>query len=200
MCCFSYTDLYLFMCYTGKDSIMYQQPQYPNHPPFAPAPQKKPRRWPWIVALVVVFFVGYGAGHTPDTTGKTDTTTTQSQPTTANSTPTATPTATPKPKPKVWTTTHTFTGNGSKKTATFAVPGDWKLQWKCDPASFDNIDYNVIVDVDNSDGSSMDENAISTQCKSNNKSGETEEHQSSGNVYLAIVSEGDWTFTVQELK
>lgn len=183
-----------------------QQPpsQYQPQPPFMPPPppSKKPKRWPWIAAIIVALFVGYGIGHSPDPTTTTDNTAQTvvvSQPTTASSTPTATPTPTPKPKPKVWTTTHTFTGNGNKKTAIFSVPDDWKLQWKCDTSSFDGLNYNVIIDVDNPDGSYMDPSAINVICKSGNTNGETEEHQS-GKAYLAVDSEGSWTLTIQELK
>lgn len=179
-----------------------QQPPLPyQQPPFI-QPPKKSRTWLWIVALVVVFFAGYGAGHSPDTTTTGSTNTNQiaaSQPTTANSTPTATSTPTPTPKPKQWTTTHTFSGSGNKKTAIFSVPDDWKLQWKCNHASFDGLDYNIIVDVNNSDSSPMDPSAINVLCKTGNTSGETEEHQS-GNVYLSIESEADWTVTIQEFK
>lgn len=52
---------------------MYQQqpqgPQYdprfaqPMQPPMSPQLLRKPRRWPWIIALIVVFFIGFGLGH-----------------------------------------------------------------------------------------------------------------------------------------
>jgi hypothetical protein len=114
--------------------------------------------------------------------------------------PTPTPTAIPTPTPvPTWQTTHTYTGNGIKKTETITVPGDWKLLWTCDPASSYGGSYNVIVEVDNSDGTTADPAAINTICASGNTSGDTEERQA-GNVYFSVNSEAAWTLTVQELK
>jgi len=107
--------------------------------------------------------------------------------------PPATPTAVPK-----WTTTHTFTGNGTQKTAVFTVPDDWKINWTCTPSSFYGNSYNVQVYVYGSDGSLTDV-AINTICQNGNVSGSTEEHQG-GDIYLDINSEGAWTVQVQELK
>jgi hypothetical protein len=196
----------------------YDQPQYPaqtpdSNAPYPPQPQppympvqtpqqppKRPKTWLWIGAIIVALLIGYGAGassHASDTTTNTTNTTTQAN---TSVQPTAKPTQPPKPTaaPK-WTTTNTFNGNGAKKTAIFSVGDDWKIQWKCNPASFDNIQYNVIIDVNNSDGTPADPGAINTLCKPGNTSGETEEHQG-GSVYLDIQSEGDWTITIQQLK
>jgi hypothetical protein len=98
-----------------------------------------------------------------------------------------------------WTTTQTFSGNGTKKTAIFTVPSDWKILWKCDPSSSFGGQYNVIVGVTGSDGSPIDPAAINTICKAGNTGDSTEEHQS-GQVYLDIESEGSWSITIQELK
>jgi len=95
-----------------------------------------------------------------------------------------------------WRTTHTYTGSGIKKTEIFTVPDDWKIVWKCDPASFYGSQYNVQVYVYNSDGSIADV-AINDICSSSNTHGETEEHQG-GSIYLDINSEGSWTIQVQE--
>src|SRR5258708_28588603 len=97
-----------------------------------------------------------------------------------------------------WTTTHTFTGNGSKHTATFNAPSDWKIVWKCDPASF-AVAYNVIIEVDNASDSSPLDLPVNTTCKAGNTTDSSEEHQG-GSVYLNVTSEGDWTIQVQELK
>jgi hypothetical protein len=192
-----------------------QQPYYPPGQYQQPMPvmpvkaQKKPRRWPWIVALIVVFFMGYGIGsHSNDTTASTTTQASsatvvpqQKTTSTTNLAPTAAPAKpTTPPKPKVWTTTQTFTGNGNKKTDTFSVTGDsWKLQWSCDPTQNALGEYNIIVDVDNSDGSPLDLGAINTLCKAGNISGETIERQP-GAVYLDVQSEDAWTIKIQEMR
>lgn len=196
-------------------SQQYPQQQYPQQPIYQQPPQlydpraaqsmqippvqptRKPRRWPWIVALFVVFFIGFGVGRSgtgdATTTSTTQVTTTQPDTTTA-------PQATSKPAPaQKWTTTHTFTGNGPQKTSTFTVPDDWKLLWKCTPSSFDGGSYNVQASVTGSDGTPLDPVAINTICKNGNTSGSTEEHQG-GTVYLDVNSEAAWTLTVQELK
>jgi hypothetical protein len=113
----------------------------------------------------------------------------------SSSSSSVTPTPTKQLK---WTTTHTFTGNGIKKTGTFTAPDDWKILWKCNPSSFNGLNYNVIVTVYGSDGT-MQDIAINATCKPGNTSGETEEHQG-GQVYLDVDSEADWTLQVQELK
>ena len=79
------------------------------------------------------------------------------------------------------------------------MPNDWKIVWSCDPSSFSLGSYNLIVDVDNSDGSYLDPGAINTICQSGNTSDETEEHQS-GTVYLDIQSEAAWTIQIEVLK
>jgi hypothetical protein len=87
------------------------------------------------------------------------------------------------------------------KTATFSVPNDWKMLWSCPASEIVSQDgeYNLVVDVDNSDGTPADLGAINELCKTNNSSGATEERVS-GNVYLDITSEAGWTITIQELK
>jgi hypothetical protein len=181
-----------------------QQPQYPQPMP----PKKKSRKTLFIVIGViaaVVFFGCIGASlasqaSKPSTSQQSSVTqAVQQQPTQAQATPTSIP-PTPKPThaPK-WTTTHTFSGNGSKKTGYFTVPNDWKLVWKCDPASFYGGQYNVIVGVTGSDGTPIDPAAVNTICKTGNTSDSTEEHQG-GQIYLDVTSEGSWTVQVQELK
>jgi hypothetical protein len=181
----------------------YVQPApQPSMPQFTPPTQqpKKPKRWPWIVALVVVFFIGIAIGsatHSGSSTPATTTVTqsgggTQSQPA-----PTTKPAA-----PAKWTTTQTFTGSGAKKTATFAVGNDWKILYTCSGMNVSGYtsDANLIVGVYNSDGSIVDPAAINTICKAGKTTSDnTEEHQG-GNVYLDVNAEGDWTITVQELK
>jgi hypothetical protein len=182
----------------------YQQP--PQYPPLMPPPQfapKKPksRKRLWLIigvvvlVLIVIIAVASQAGNSnqPTTTTKQA----QAQPTVVPTQARAQPTVVPTQAPK-WTTTQNFLGTGSKKTAVFTVPGDWKIVWTCNPASFQGIDYNVIIIVYNSDGSLAD-TGVNSMCKKTNTHDSTEVHVS-GNVYLDITSEGDWTVQVQELK
>jgi Domain of unknown function (DUF4352) len=90
--------------YGSQQQPMYQQPpqtpQYdprfaqPMQTPMPPQPIRKPRRWPWIVALIVVFFIGFGLGHI-GTGGSTaavqNTTTVQTTATQAGTAPQQTP-------------------------------------------------------------------------------------------------------------
>lgn len=92
----------------------------------------------------------------------------------------------------------TFTGNGEKKTSIFTVPDHWRLKWKCNPSSDYFGQYNVIVDIYNSDGTLLD-SAFNTICQNGNTSGNTEEYQG-GDVYLDVQIDGAWTIEVQELQ
>jgi hypothetical protein len=179
----------------------YQQPM--GYPPQMPQPPKKNffRTIPGIITgLIIVCCVASaiavaaskgGGSTTPGNGGSGNANNSQ-----ATATPAASPTATHTPK---WTTIQTYSGNGSKKTGTFSVPDDWRIVWSCDPSSFYGGQYNVIVGVDNSDGSFLDPAAVNTICKTGNTGDNTEEHQG-GNVYLDINSEGSWTVKVQVLK
>ncbi len=108
--------------------------------------------------------------------------------------PTATPTHVPQ-----WTVVQSFTGSGSKKTAIFSAPDDWRIVWTCNPASFFGGSYNVIVSVNNADSTPLDYAAVNTMCKSGYTGDMTEEHQG-GSVYLDINCEGDWTMQIEVLK
>ncbi|HEY5001716.1 MAG TPA: hypothetical protein VII61_01095 [Ktedonobacteraceae bacterium] len=180
-----------------------QQQPIPSYSPQAPVPQtiRKPRRWPWIIALVVVFFIGIGIGsgiHGNSTTNDTATTdTTQTGGGTS-----VQPTTVPANSTGRWTTTHTFTGSGAKKTATFSVGDDWKIVYTCSGMNIGGTtsDANLIVSVDNSDGTPADPAAINTICKAGKTTSDnTEEHQN-GNVYLDVNAEGDWAIQIQEMK
>ncbi len=186
------------------------------------------RNWPWIVAIIAALMIGYGAGNymgqaTPPTVIVQPEATMQAAPTTGNpaqaiptSAPTtpaqiiqptpatgdaaqATPTSTSSTQSQQWVTTHTFSANGSMKTEDFTVANEWKMQWTCNPASSGLGQYNVIVTVDNADGTPLDFGAFNTICKTGVTSGITQEHQG-GNVYLDIKTEGSVTITVQELQ
>ncbi len=192
--------------YPGRSgySLPLQQGYGQSMPPASPRQlaSKKPKRWPWIVAIVVALIIGYTIGsatHSSDTIATTTTASASSgtQSTIASAQPTAAskPTAAPK-----WSTTHSFNGNGTQKTGTFPVPNDWKLNWSCDLAkSSMGGQYNIIIGIYNSDGTPADPVAINTICKSGNTSGSTEEHQA-GTVYLDVTSEDNWAATIQELK
>lgn len=193
-----------------------QQPYNPQHTPMPPPPYnygayppqqplampKKPRRWPWIVAIIFAFIFGDMVGHSGHTT-TTDTTATVA---TSNTTAITQPAVQQQPakpqKPMAWTTVQTFNGNGNQKTAVFAVNDNWRIRWSCTPDSQANSigGYDFYVSVDNSDTSMADWNALSGSCKPGSVSTVTNEHQS-GNVYLDVTSGGGpWTITVQEMK
>ena len=133
-------------------------------------------------------------------TAQAPTTTSGTTPTvqaTATTAPTATPTHALK-----WTTSHTFTGNGSKKTAIFTAPSDWKILYSCKGQDIAGtaVDGVLVVTVYGSDNTPIDV-AINATCKgtSTATTGETEEH-AGGQVYLDVNGTGDWTLQVQELK
>ena len=107
----------------------------------------------------------------------------------------------PAPRgPLVWTTTHTFKGRGNSKTPVFSVLGDWRVGWTCDPSSASYGMYNLSLDADKSDGTTLDHSMVNAICEASNTHDETEEQQHGGNVYLDIQSGGSWVITVQELE
>jgi hypothetical protein len=188
----------------------YPPPQYQATPPQKPPVKRSSRAWIWIiVALFIGMVIGY-AIHTPagtsTTNSATDTnqTTTQatSQPTQPSNSSTPLPTKAPVQTPK-WTTVQTITGNGSKKTAVFTAPNDWKILYSCTYQNIGGVtgDGVLTVSVYGSDGSIIDPAAINATCKNGvaKTTGETEEHQG-GQVYLDVNGTGDWTLIVQELK
>lgn len=102
-------------------------------------------------------------------------------------------------KPVTWATTHTFTGNGGKKTESFTVGDDWKIQWTCNPGSI-GMDAPLFITPYKVDGNMPLDSGSQTTCKSGTDTkGETEEHQG-GKVYLDVNSGIDWTITIQEPK
>ncbi len=127
---------------------------------------------------------------------ETGTTSSPQTPAVATSVPTAT--ATPKPtQPPKWTTVQKFSGNGTKKTAIFAVPDDWKILYSCTGGDFEGF---LAVTVYDSQNTYID-GAIRASCLAGSTAttGETEEHQA-GNVYLSVDATGDWSLQVQVLK
>ncbi len=186
-------------------------PQYPQfQPPVYPPPPKKRGLWKFfaigcgaLVALVVIIAViaaAVSVGSSNSSTTNTSITSQATQAVQQSVQPlTQAPTPTPKPtQPPKWTTVQQFSGNGTKKTAIFTVPDDWKILWLCDPSSFYGGQYNLIVTVTASDNTPVDI-AINTICKSGNTHDVTEEHQG-GQVFLDVSSEGSWALQVQVLK
>jgi hypothetical protein len=180
-----------------------QQPYGQPMPPQTPTKKRKP--WLWIIALVVVFFVGYGigsAGHSDTATTTATTTQTASTVTTAPTSAPAQPTTPPKPTavPKL-TTILNLTGNGQKKTAVFTVPDDWKISYTCQAFNDGTgMDGSFAVTVYGADNSIIDPGAVDVTCKNGKTTSDsTEEHQG-GQVYLSISGTGDWTLQVQAVK
>lgn len=173
---------------------MSQDQQQPYYQPEQPPVPK--RRWPKFAAIgcgaLVVLFALIGIIVAVSGGGSSSNTATSGA--TATTQPTQAPT-----KALKWATVQTFSGSGSKHTATFTAPDDWKIVWKCDPASFQNIAYNVIIEVDNAADGSMLDMPVNTTCKAGNTTDSSEEHQG-GSVFLNVTSEGDWSIQVQELK
>lgn len=181
-------------------------------PPPSSRPSFPRRVWSWyttrrlwlrilIPAIILVVVIGAAAsgGNAGSQNPSATSTAVASGPTaTPGPTNTPAPTATATRTPQ-WTTIQSFQGNGDKQTGDFTVPNDWRLVWTCDPSSFSGGQYNLIVEVDNADGSILDPGAINTICQSGNTTDNTEEHQG-GSVYLKITSEAAWTLAVQVLK
>lgn len=181
-----------------------QPPQgtYPPQPPgyqFAPPqgpyspPPRKPKRWPWFLAIFVALMIGYAAGSTSHSSSTAATS--QASVQTATDTPAP---VKPTPVPK-WRTVQTFSGNGTKKTAIFTVPDDWKINYTCQGfTDGSGVDGALTTTVYASDGTYLD-GAINVTCKAGKTTKDsTEEHQG-GQVYLDINATGDWTIQVQAL-
>jgi hypothetical protein len=195
--------------YAPQQQPMYQQPpqgpQYdprfaqPMQPSMPPQPLRKPRRWPWIIALIVVFFIGFGLGHigTGGGTATVQNTTTAQTTATQASTAPAPQTSTGK-----WTTTHSYSGNGIKKTEVITVPNDWKIAWSCQGMNIGGTgaDGILTVTVTNASDNTPLDVAVNATCKAGKTTSDiTEEHQA-GQVFLDINATGDWKINVQELK
>jgi hypothetical protein len=149
----------------------------------------------YILLFCIVLLAGalIACGESATVTSSSTTT-----PVTQAAQPTAAPT-----HALTWKTTHTFSGNGSKKTAIFTAPGDWKILYSCAAQAIGDgtyVDGVLGVTVTGTDNTPIDV-AVNATCKSgpNKTTGETEEHQG-GQVYLDVNGTGDWTVQVQELK
>lgn len=177
-----------------------QEQQSSFMPPQPPAPKKKSRKGLIIggiivvVALLICVIASSTHGGSPATAtnppANNTASSTQKQPTQA---PTTKPTQAP-----TWTTVQSFSGNGSKNTPAFQIGDNWKIVWTCNPASFDGGSYNVIITPTGTDGVPTDQ-GVNTTCKAGNTSGDTTV-QAGGTIALDIISEGDWTIKVEQLK
>lgn len=127
--------------------------------------------------------------------------TAQAPTTTSGTTPTTAPTQAPT-HALAWKTVQTISGNGSKKTAIFTAPSDWKILYSCKGQDIGgtSVDGALVVTVYGSDNTPLDV-AINATCKGTQSAttGETEEHMS-GSVYLSMDGTGDWVVMVQFLK
>lgn len=159
-----------------------------------PPPKKKRGRLALIIGGVIalLLFACIGTNAVMSSHGTATTATTGG---TSDATQASNSTQAPTAK---WTTTHTFKGTGSKKTESFQVGNDWKIVWTCDASSFGGNQYNVAIIPTGTDNTPID-SGVNTMCKTGNTHDETEQHQG-GNVFLDVISEGDWTVQVQELK
>ncbi len=181
----------------GPNDPTYTPPQpFTQYPPqFAPPPPKRKRRiWPLVIGVIVAL-IAILVILSNQTTPQPSTLPTATQAPAPTQPPAATQAST---QPPTWTTVQTFKGNGSKKTASFTVPDNWRIAWKCDPSSFGGTDYNVIITVENTDGSYADSGVNSTCSKSNTH--DTTNVPGGGKFILDIISEGDWQISVQVLK
>ncbi len=88
----------------------------------------------------------------------------------------------------------TFTGNGVKKTTAFTAPKSWMIAWSCDLASHDNTSYDMIIHA-NTTHNTLLANGLETTCSKNNTHGLVTMKQA-GNIYLVIISEGNWKVQV----
>ncbi len=185
--------------YTPQPFTQYPQTPYP--PPPYQQPPKKRRTGLWIalgiIAVLLFACIGVssvvlrGASTAVNSVATSIATFTPA----SGSTPT---TAATQAQTGTWTTVQTFKGNGSKKTPTFTVPDNWRIAWTCNPSSFGGTNYNVIITVENTDGSYADSGVNSTCSKSNTH--DTTNVPAGGTFILDIISEGDWTIQVQVLK
>lgn len=167
-----------------------------QQPPEVPTRKKKSRRWLVVGSLILVIIVGMVLVSNHSTTSSTSSKADQSDTPVASTT---TPVSTTVPQ---WKTIHTFIGVGSKKTVTFAVPGDWRIAWSCTGVAVGNgtlVEGALAAIIYNSDNTLAD-TGFNTTCKGSNTPtvDSTEEHQA-GDVYLNIMATGAWTIQIQAL-
>jgi hypothetical protein len=192
-----------------KGPLLMSQPPFPSpEPPQAPLPAQPNAfvaflqakhafpTWALIVAILLACGLGYashgnaGATTTGATTGASVPTGTTTK--AATKAPTV-PTATATPAKPV--TIASFSGTGPQNTADFHVNApEWTLVWQCQPGQ---IGGNLIVEVDNADGSTLDYAPVNEIC-SGNLNGSTIE-RASGDFYLKVTADCDWQIQIQAL-
>jgi len=174
----------------------YYQQQYPSPPGYYPPPVviqtpelKRSLWWLWLILGVIVALIGMcTCGYVIASSQHHTSTIAQMQPTPVQQTGT-------------WTTVQTFKGDGQKKTGVFNVPNDWRIVWSCQGLSDGTgVDGVMYVTVMNSDGTTLDDNAVGATCfYGKTTTDNTEEHQG-GNVYLDVNTSLKWTIEVQVLQ
>lgn len=179
--------------YPGQAPLPYQGMPYAPQGQVSP-PAKKPKRWPWILAIFVALMIGYGAGSAGHSSTTTPAATTIAPTQAAVVTkPTSVPAAakpTAVPKPQAPAVLFSQSGNGELTTKSFTAPASWTLSWSCTPdATVGDAPLYINVLQGGQDSFSGD---ISATCKVGNASGSSQE-STSGAVSLHIISGIDWT-------
>jgi hypothetical protein len=88
----------------------------------------------------------------------------------------------------------TLSGNGSQQTQPFTTTGNWTLTYTYDCSGFGQAG-DFIADINNTDGSSNTDTGPNSQGMSG---GSTDYYYDTGQRYLTITSECDWTVMVKE--
>lgn len=208
----------------------YQQPaaNYPSMPPhmtpippsgtYPPPPQMRPplpyggppvpvKKKPvgWIIALIIVAIISYGAGQTngrQQAEMQAPVQTSQQE----GAAPTGAPPVAPsKPKEALkWVTTHTLEGVGSKTPDGFTITGqEWKLVWECSGLPTDYPGTAPFFIEVYKDGKLTFGSGVDSSCQggATGGKGESIEHKQ-GSIYLHIntVTDLHWKIQIQEMK
>ena len=150
----------------------------------------------WVIILGIILALGLGhatggsaSAADTSTTGPTTQTTT-----TSPTKPTANPTATAAPK---LTTIVSYSGSGQKNTPNFHVKADqWQISWACQPGSLGT--GNLMVEVDNADGTPFDIVAINEICDASKHDVTIE--RGSGDFFLKVDADVPWQIQIQAVQ
>lgn len=185
--------------------------QYYQTPP--PLPKRgffhhKVPVWFFLITLVFVItiastaIIAFQLGRSSASNGAVNTAQQANTVPQANTTPqvnTASSTATQINTASNGSTSHKFQGHGNLKTDPITITSStWKMNWTCDPSSFDGIQWNFMVSLDNTDGTVREYYTINEICSPGITSGSKTEYQG-GTFYLEIIAEGSWSLTIQEI-